>query len=193
MSSILLTGGARSGKSRFATELAAGIGEKVLFVATATADDDEMRRRIEQHQRERLAAWRTLEAPVEVGQRTAAANDDAEVVIVDCLTMLVNNLLGQSTDPANGEIDIAAAEAAVNREIEALGNCIRGSGAYFIIVSNEVGLGIVPANAMSRIYRDLLGKANQKVAEIVDEVYLLVAGQPLRIKPGAGPGAERGA
>ena len=117
MSSILLTGGARSGKSRFATELAAGIGEKVLFVATATAGDDEMRRRIEQHQRERLAAWRTLEAPVEVGQRTAAVIDDAEVVIVDCLTMLVNNLLGQSTDPASGEIDTAAAEAAVNREI----------------------------------------------------------------------------
>ncbi len=189
MSSILITGGARSGKSRFATELAAGIGERVLFVATATAGDDEMRRRIEQHQRQRLAAWRTLEAPVEVGQRIAAVIDDAEVVIVDCLTLLVNNLLGQSTDPGNGEIDTAAAETAVNREIEALGGCIRESRADFIIVSNEVGLGIVPANAMSRIYRDLLGKANQAVAEIVDEVYLLVAGQPLRIKPGAEKGA----
>ncbi len=193
MSSVLITGGARSGKSHYATELAARTGEKVLFVATATAGDDDMGRRIEQHQRERSPAWRTLEAPVEVGQRIAAAIDDAEVVIVDCLTLLVTNLLGQSTDPASGEIDSAAAGAAVDREIEALGDCIRGSRAAFIIVSNEVGLGIVPANEMSRIYRDLLGKANQKVAEIVDEVYLLVAGQPLRIKPGTGPGAEKGA
>lgn len=184
MSSILITGGARSGKSRFATELATRLGDRVLFVATATAGDDEMRQRIEQHQRERPPAWRTLEAPVAVGERTAAAIDDAEVVIVDCLTLLVNNLLGQSTDPASGEIDDAAAEAAVYREMEALGSCIRGSRASFIIVSNEVGLGIVPANAISRVYRDLLGKANQAVAEIVDEVYLLVAGQPLRIKPG---------
>lgn len=189
MSSVLITGGARSGKSRFATELAAGLGDRVLFVATATAGDDEMRRRIEQHQRERPPAWRTLETPVAVGERTAAVIGDAEVVIVDCLTMLVSNLLGQSTDPTNGEIDDAAAETAVYREIEAIGDCIRGSRAKFIIVSNEVGLGIVPANAMSRVYRDLLGKANQAIAEIVDEVYLLVAGQPLRIKPGAAKGA----
>ena len=189
MSSILITGGARSGKSRLATELAARTGERVLFVATATAGDDDMRRRIEQHQRERSPAWRTLEAPVDVGQRTAAAIGDAEVVIVDCLTLLVTNILGQNTDPASGEIDSAAAGTAVDGEIKAIGDCIRGSGACFIVVSNEVGLGIVPANEVSRIYRDLLGKANQAVAEIVDEVYLLVAGQPLRIKPGAGPGA----
>ncbi len=188
MSSLLITGGARSGKSRFATEWAARTGEKVLFVATATAGDDEMRRRIEKHQRERPLAWRTLEAPVEVGKRTAAEIGDAEVVIIDCLTLLVNNLLGESTDPASGKIDEAAAETAVYREIEALGDCIRGSRTDFIIVSNEVGLGIVPANEISRIYRDLLGKANQAIAEIVDEVYLLVAGQPLRIKPGAEKG-----
>ena len=188
MSSVLITGGARSGKSRLALELAEKSGARVLFVATATADDDEMRCRIEQHQRERPPAWRTLEAPVDVGRQTTAAIGDAEVVIIDCLTLLVNNILGQNTDSANGEVDETASEAAANREIEALGDCIRGSHAHFIIVSNEVGLGIVPDNALSRVYRDLLGKANQRVADIVDEVYLLVAGQPLKIKSVAGNG-----
>ncbi len=188
MTSILITGGTRSGKSSFATKLAARLGDRVLFVATATAGDDEMRRRIEQHRRERPPTWRTLETPDEVGELTAATIGDAEVVVVDCLTMLVSNLLEQSSDPTSGEIDDAAAEAAVYQEIEGIGDCIRGSRAKFIIVSNEVGLGIVPANAMSRVYQDLLGKTNQAIAEIVDEVYLLVAGQPLRIKPGAANG-----
>jgi adenosylcobinamide kinase/adenosylcobinamide-phosphate guanylyltransferase len=182
MASLLLTGGARSGKSRFATELAAARGERVLFVATATAGDDEMRRRIAKHQQERPTAWRTLETPLEVGSRTAAALGDAAVVIIDCLTLLVNNILGDCTG-GDGGIDEAAAEESLEREVAALQSCIGGSEATFIIVTNEVGLGIVPANALSRIYRDLLGKANQQIAAIVDEVYLLVAGQPLRIKP----------
>jgi len=182
MASILLTGGARSGKSRFATEMAAARGERVLFVATATAGDDEMRRRIAKHQQERPAAWRTLETPLQVGEQTAAALDDAEVVIIDCLTLLLNNILGGCTGE-DGQIDEAAAERALAEEVAALKKCIGGSEATFIIVTNEVGLGIVPANALSRLYRDLLGKANQQISAIVDEVYLLVAGQPLRIKP----------
>ncbi len=182
MSSILITGGARSGKSRFATELAGKLGERVLFVATATAGDEEMRQRIEKHQRERPASWRTLETPLDVGDKMAEAIGDAEVVIVDCLTLLVNNVLGRHSDAA-------AAETAVNREIDGIGQCIRESNASFVVVTNEVGLGIVPANEMGRLYRDLLGKTNQAIAEIVDEVYLLVAGQPLRIKRG---GKRRG-
>jgi len=180
---VLILGGARSGKSRYAQRLAHEIGGRVLFVATAEALDGEMERRISEHRRRRPAGWRTLEAPLRVGRRIQSALEDAEVVLVDCSTLLVSNVLGERSSSEAGDIDEALAEAAVDAEIRALLDVVRDSGASFLIVSNEVGSGLVPENRLGRLYRDLLGKANQSLAEAMDEVYLMVAGLPLRLKP----------
>lgn len=182
MKTILIIGGARSGKSRFTQELALKLGEPVLLVATAEAGDEEMRRRIEEHQRARPAAWRTLEVTVGIGKRIQQNIGGAKVVIVDCITLLISNLFSQYQ---RGEpIDAALVEKAVAREIRELEACINRLKASFIIVTNEVGTGLVPTSGIGRLYRDLLGKVNQQLAERADEVYLMVAGLPLRIKPG---------
>ncbi len=178
---ILLTGGARSGKSRFAQELGVKSGKQVLFVATAEAGDEEMRRRIAEHRRHRPAAWQTLEMPRAVGQ--SLPPDGYDFIIVDCITMLVNNVFNEFTGPAAREIDAGALEKAVNAEIQGLLDAMARIPASFVIVTNEVGLGIVPGDRLTRLYRDLLGSANQVLAQNVNEVYWLAAGIPVRIKP----------
>ncbi|MDP2744554.1 MAG: bifunctional adenosylcobinamide kinase/adenosylcobinamide-phosphate guanylyltransferase [Dehalococcoidia bacterium] len=179
---VLILGGLRSGKSRFAVELAARRGRRVLFVATATAGDAEMKRRIELHRKARPPGWRTLEVPREVGQSILRGLGDAEVVVVDCLTLLVSNVMqggGQAAIRAGQE----ALGKAVLEEMEWLVKCMEESPADFIVVSNEVGAGIVPVNRLARVYSELLGQANQIVAAKADEVYLMVAGIPVPIKP----------
>jgi len=183
LSSILITGGARSGKSHYAQELALKSGREVLFVATAVAGDEEMRQRIEKHQRERPDGWRTLEVPTDVGSQILGDMGDAGTVIVDCVTLLVSNVLGEYCDEAGENIDVPLVEREVFEEIGMLVETISRTDADFIVVTNEVGLGLVPANWMGRLYRDLLGKANQLLAQEVDEVYLMVSGLPLQIKP----------
>ncbi len=178
MKSILLTGGARSGKSQMAQELATKAGGQVLFVATAEAGDDEMQRRIIMHRKLRPKDWQTIEVTTHIGSEITKNIGDAEMVIVDCITLLISNILQESAE----NTDPAVVERAVTAEINELLNCIQRSRADFIIVTNEVGLGIVPGDKVSRLYRDLLGKANQMLAESVDEVYLLVAGIPLQVK-----------
>ena len=183
MTSILITGGARSGKSRFAQELALRAGKPVLFVATAQAGDEEMRQRIEEHRRSRPAGWDTLEVTRHVGQGILPSIGRAQVVIVDCITLLVSNVLAQCADQGGEDIDASLAEQEVSAEIGGLIDGMNRLDAHFIIVTNEVGTGLVPANKMGRLYRDLLGRANQLLAEEADEVYLMVAGLPVRIKP----------
>ncbi len=183
LKSILITGGARSGKSHFAQELALRSGKAVLFVATAVAGDEEMRQRIEEHRRTRPAAWSTLEVTTHVGNQILQKIGEAQVVIVDCITLLVNNIFSQYTDQTGEPIDVPLIEKEVTSEIGEMIGCINRIGASFIIVTNEVGTGLVPANKMSRLYRDLLGKANQLLAQQADEVYLMVAGLPVMIKP----------
>ncbi len=179
MKNILIIGGARSGKSHFVQELAQRLGKPVLFVATAVAGDEEMRQRIEEHQRARSAAWSTLEVTTHVGNQISQKIGEAQVVIVDCITLLVNNIFSQY----NEQIDASLIEKKVTSEISELVDCINRIDASFIIVTNEVGMGLVPANKMGRLYRDLLGKANQLLAQRADEVYLMVAGLPVQIKP----------
>ena len=175
MSCILITGGARAGKSSYAQKLAAEIGEKVLFVATAEAKDEDMRLRIEKHKKSRPSYWKTLEAPKDVASVIESAGGGYSVVIIDCITMLVSNvMLGAENE--------TSAESEILKEIDALINVMKTSPATFILVSNEVGLGIVPDNELSRNYRDLLGRANQLIASYADGVYLLVAGIPVKIK-----------
>ncbi|MBI2852061.1 MAG: bifunctional adenosylcobinamide kinase/adenosylcobinamide-phosphate guanylyltransferase [Chloroflexi bacterium] len=183
MKTLLITGGARSGKSDLAQELARKSGQMVLFVATATAGDDEMRRRIEAHRKSRPGEWRTLEAATQVGSQIRENLDGAQTVIVDCITMLVSNVFGKHFDVSGQISDAALIEKDVIAEIHELIDCCNRTMASFIIVTNEVGLGLVPENAMGRLYRDLLGKANQLLAERADEVYFMVSGLPVRVKP----------
>ncbi len=180
---ILLTGGARSGKSHFAQELALKLGRPVLFVATAVAGDEEMRQRIEEHQRARPTAWSTLEVTTHVGNQILQKIGGARVVVLDCITLLVNNIFNQYSDQTSEQIDASLVDQRVMAEISELIECINQVDARFIIVTNEVGLGLVPANKVGRLYRDLLGRANQMLAQYADEVYFLVAGLPLRVKP----------
>jgi len=181
---VLIVGGARSGKSRYAQELARKTSGLVLFVATAEAGDEEMRQRIEEHKKARPATWWTLEVQSRVGKRIRQEIGEAQVVIVDCTTLLVNNVFSQHQGAGNGRVDLKVVEKAVTDEINALLECCRQVEASFIMVSNEVGSGIVPADKMSRLYRDLLGKANQMLAQQADEVLMMVAGIPLPLKSG---------
>ncbi|MFC1897409.1 bifunctional adenosylcobinamide kinase/adenosylcobinamide-phosphate guanylyltransferase [Chloroflexota bacterium] len=183
MKDILITGGARSGKSHFAQELAQGLGKPVLFVATAVAGDEEMKQRIEEHQRARPVTWTTLEVTTQVGNQISQKIGEAQVVIVDCITLLINNIFSRYNDQTGEKVGASLIEEKVTSEINELVECINRIDASFILVTNEVGMGLVPANAMGRLYRDLLGKANQLLAQGVDEVYLMVAGLPVQIKP----------
>jgi len=179
---ILVIGGVRSGKSGFAQELALEQGEPVLFVATATAGDEEMAQRIEQHQRARPATWSTLEITTHIGSQIPGKIGKAQLVIVDCIALLVGNIFSKYSHQEE-QIDASLLEQEVTAEISELIDCINRIDAGFIIVTNEVGTGLVPPSKVARLYRDLLGKANQRLAEVSDEVYLMVAGLPVRIKP----------
>jgi adenosylcobinamide kinase/adenosylcobinamide-phosphate guanylyltransferase len=171
---ILILGGVRAGKSSFAHRLACELGGPVTFVATAEAGDEEMRRRIEEHKRGRPSSWRTLEASL---QPSAALQQSAlaGVVVLDCLTLLVSNLLLQDGDPS-------AAQQRVEQEVTRLLSVFAAGEASFIIVSNEVGMGVVPPYELGRVYRDLLGEANRRLAQAADRVYWMVAGLPVEIK-----------
>ena len=169
----LVLGGARSGKSDFAQALARKRGgDAVLFVATAEARDDEMRARIASHRAARPAAWQTLEAPRDIAHALELAAG-ARVIVVDCVTLWASNVL--LAEESNAQKTMA-------REIDALLVWYRTNDAEMILVSNEVGMGLVPDNELGRAYRDLLGAVNKKLAECADEVYLLVAGLPVEIK-----------
>ena len=189
MKSILIIGGARSGKSHFAQELALKSGESVLFVATATAGDEEMQHRIKEHQKTRPAAWPTLEVTTNIASQIEQKIGKAQTVIIDCIPLLVNNIFSQYIDQNSEQIDAPLIEKKVTSEIDELVDGISHTDASFIIVTNEVGTGLVPVNKMGRLYRDLLGKANQLLAQGVDEVYLMVAGLPVQIKPPRHSGA----
>ena len=175
---ILITGGARSGKSAFAERLALS-GERVLFVATAEALDDEMARRISAHQSGRPAEWDTLEEPRNLADaiRETISHDAPryDTVVVDCLTMWVSNLLLFYEGKADAEGKIICAATDMLEVCDA-------SSARWIVVTNEVGLGIVPSSSLARAYRDALGRVNSLVASRADKVYLMAAGLALELK-----------
>ena len=169
----LVLGGARSGKSDFAQALARKRGsDAALFVATAEAGDGEMRVRIEAHRAARPAAWQTLEAPRKIARALESAVQ-ARVIVVDCITLWVSNVL--LAEESN-------AQETMTREIDDLITWYRANDAGMILVSNEVGMGLVPDNELGRAYRDLLGAVNKELAEHADDVFLLVAGLPVEIK-----------
>jgi len=175
---ILITGGARSGKSSYAQALVEKSGEKVLFVATAEARDDEMQRRIEIHKANRPAFWTTLETPTDVGKNIREHVKENKIILLDCITLLVNAVFNRFGE----NLDVKKIEAAVIKEIDEIIDSMKNLDRDFIIVTNEVGLGLVPANEAGRFYRDILGKANSMLAAACDEVYLMVAGLPIKVK-----------
>ncbi len=175
----LILGGARSGKSHYAQELAALSGLPVLFVATATPGDDDMRRRIEAHRQSRPSHWHTHESRLHLGTRIRENIGQNRVVIIDCITMLISNIFMQ----CGSSPEDTACEQMMNRELTEIFSCIKETEAHYLVVSNEVGMGIIPADSVTRLYRDLLGKANQIIAKEADEVLLMVAGIPMRVKP----------
>ena len=204
---VLVTGGARSGKSDFALKLArelssssapgsSTVGEErredpevpltmkvpVLFVATAEPGDAEMEERIRLHRSFRPAEWHTLEEPLQLSHAISAqlaspGHLAGEIVVVDCLTIWVSNLLRDSEGKSRAE----ATDKALT-DARSLLDCYARHEATFILVSNEVGLGLVPTHPLGRLFRDVLGKVNQVVAASADKVYLMVAGLPLELK-----------
>lgn len=178
---ILLLGGSRAGKSNYALQLAAARGPgseaKVCFIATAQALDEDMTARIASHQTERPVHWRTIEEPYRIGEALQKTGE-AEIVIVDCLTLFVSNWLLRYEDEHE-------CEQFVRRITCDFLELARSRQRTIICVSNEVGLGVVPETRIGRVFRDVLGRVNQDFAAAADEVYLLVAGLPLQVKPTA--------
>jgi adenosylcobinamide kinase/adenosylcobinamide-phosphate guanylyltransferase len=169
---IFVTGGARSGKSNFAQKLANGIQGNKVFVATAEALDEEMKARIASHQKERPSGWDTIEEAKQLSMVLNNCDGKYEVILIDCVTIWISNLL----------VNSSFSDQEIENELKILTDSCKSINATVIIVSNEVGSGIVPDNKLSRVYRDIAGKANQEIARIADEVYLVVAGISLAIK-----------
>lgn len=169
---ILVTGGARSGKSAYALSLERP-GMRKAFLATCEPLDEEMRSKIDRHRAQRSADWVTIEEPLDIEASLQAIAGRFDLVVVDCLTLWLNNLLrhGASTAEVLRKTDLMLASA----------RAVKG---WVVFVSNEIGMGIVPADAMVRAFRDLAGAVNQRVAQEADEVYFLVAGLPMVVKRG---------
>jgi adenosylcobinamide kinase/adenosylcobinamide-phosphate guanylyltransferase len=168
---VLVLGGVRSGKSQYAQEFGAR-GQRVAFLATAEACDDEMRQRIARHRADRPASWTTIEAPIALEEAVRQCGEQFDTIVIDCLTVWTANLMQHE----------ASDETRVLAHADRLAQLLGGVSASVVLVSNEVGSGIVPANEMARSYRDLLGGINQRIAAVADEVVLMVAGCPLFIK-----------
>jgi adenosylcobinamide kinase/adenosylcobinamide-phosphate guanylyltransferase len=169
----LLTGGCRSGKSRFA-QASSATYKRRTFIATAIGCDEEMIMRIARHQEERGADFRTIEAPIRLADAIGSAGQESDVIVVDCLTVWTGNLLYERERGVKPD-----------EEIRRLIAALRGPPCDMFIVTNEVGMGIVPDNAIAREFRDLAGKLNQEVAAVADTVILMVSGLPLYLKGGA--------
>ena len=174
----LITGGARSGKSSHALRLAEETGRSVTFLATAQALDEEMSARIQKHRAERPVDWETLEVPFGIASQVAQIR--TQVVILDCITLLVTNLIMQYVK--EDLVEEKPYMCAVQKEIDELITIISESTCEWLIVSNEVGLGLVPPYQMGRVYRDALGWSNQQLARMADKVIFMVSGIPMVVK-----------
>lgn len=168
MTCLFVLGGARSGKSRYAQDRAEATGGAAMFVATAQAYDGEMADRIARHQADRDARWTTIDAPLALPDAITAHAGAGRVLLIDCLTLWTSNVM--------------LAEQDMDAATEALVAAIHAAPGTLVIVANEVGLGIVPDNALARRFRDCAGRLNQRVAAAADEVVLIAAGLPIKLK-----------
>lgn len=171
--SILVTGGCRSGKSGHALKIAEDLqNEPLFFVATCQPDDDEMKDRVKRHQRERGPRWQTLETPIELARTVSDHGNRAGVMVIDCLTLWISNLMARFEE-----------DERILTHVDALAGLLAHPPCPLILVSNEVGCGVVPANALSRRFRDLVGWTNQRVASQCHRVTWMVSGIPVPVKP----------
>jgi len=171
MRRILVTGGARSGKSRFALRSAEGMGDRRLFIATAQALDEEMKDRINAHRRDRGKTWKTLDEPFNILEAVESGIRTCDVILLDCITLWLTNIY------------LRDGGAGTQKAVEDFSGFISEEcRTNIVMVTNEVGFGIVPENPMAREFRDVAGFANQRLAEVCDEVYLVVCGIPARLK-----------
>lgn len=168
---IFVTGGTRSGKSAFAEEVTDALGSNVTYIATARAGDGEMMERIALHRQRRPDNWRTVEEPEQVRETIEYWGARSDVILLDCLTLFISNLM------LNDEPDNLIVQAA-----EDIAAAAKAAKAHVVVVSNEVGLSLVPPNQLGRRYQEVVGRANQVLARAADEVYLVVAGMPLDLK-----------
>ena len=174
----LILGGARSGKSSYAQSLAEETGKSVTFLATAQGLDEEMSARIRKHRAERPLTWETLEIPVGIAAHVHEIR--SEVIILDCVTLLASNLLMQFVK--DDLVEEVPFQLAVQKEVQELISAIHEQEQHWFLISNEVGLGLVPPYPMGRVYRDWLGWANQRLAREADKVIFMVAGIPMIVK-----------
>jgi adenosylcobinamide kinase/adenosylcobinamide-phosphate guanylyltransferase len=173
---IFITGGARSGKSRFAEEITRNFDAPLCYLATAQPLDDEMDHRIAKHQQRRGDAWHAIEEPLQLAETLANYDGTYHAILIDCLTLWLSNMLMLH------EYLGAKAEERILEDVLHLEETLRGMQTPVIIVSNEVGMGIVPENRLGRIFRDLAGQANQILAAAADEAWLVASGIPLKLK-----------
>lgn len=177
-----VTGGARSGKSRFAEQLAANSGREVIYIATLEPLDAEMADRIARHRAERPVAWPTVETPREPLAALRAA-DPAACVLIDCLSLWVSNRLLDASSESSSTEALATLERTLEAEVEAMLAVAAGRDGPTILVTNEVGSSVVPEHPLGRAYRDLLGRVNQRASAGANRAWLLVAGRPLELPP----------
>jgi len=175
---IFITGGARSGKSNFAEQISVSFGKPVAYIATAEPLDKEMTERIKKHKNRRPVNWETYEEPIKVRELVSRLGLEKEVILIDCLTLLTSNLLLRKEE----KVEDSKWQEEILAEIERLAEISYEVPARVIIVTNEVGMGLVPDNPLGRIYRDILGRANSIIADKADEVFMMVSGIPLKIK-----------
>lgn len=168
----LILGGAKSGKSSFAMELAEKIPGEKIYLATAQALDDEMKEKIKRHKKDRSSSWETIEETEEISQILKGLRFQCSVVVLDCITLWLSNLLHKGYD-----------EGEVFEIIKKFLDTAKKSDYSLLAVSNEVGMGIVPKNKLARQFRDIAGKINQEIAKAADEVYFVFSGIPKKIKP----------
>ena len=182
---ILISGASRSGKSTFAEKTAAQIGSNIAYLATAQALDDEMKVRIEKHKKQRPSSWQTFEEQFKLSQVIENNRQTYDTWLLECITLYISNLLFSKADAGNIGDNYIATEVQnyILHEIDKLLETIKKSSITMIAVTNEVGWGVVPADALSRAYSDIVGKANQQLAAAADEVYLVTMGIPLKLKP----------
>ena len=181
---ILVTGGARSGKSSYAEQLVSLMGERIIYLATARALDQEMEDRIAKHRQQRPSTWQTIETPTSLAAVIQAEGNGCDALLLDCLTVfLTNRILTYTVDwdhPDMGRLN--AIEADLMDEVQAIVEAASRMQAQLVVVTNEVGFGIVPMSPLARFFRDCAGRANQRLAAAAAEVFLVVAGIPMRIK-----------
>ncbi|MGI5874460.1 MAG: bifunctional adenosylcobinamide kinase/adenosylcobinamide-phosphate guanylyltransferase [Bacillota bacterium] len=181
----LVTGGARSGKSTFAEELAAAKGDKILYVATAKAIDEEMKDRIRRHRERRPETWDTLEQYSGLGAVLPERSRGRDAILLDCVTIMSTNIIFDIPAMQRPDIpfeEMLEAEKVLAAEVEALIASFPDLACDLILVTNEVGLGLVPEYPISRFYRDALGRVNQALGKAADEVYFVTCGIPVKIK-----------